>query len=187
MLDNVTIFSVNPAGGQMAALGEVTQMYNLTVVGVDSGTPPLAGGATIQILTAGVNTCHWHRVCVCVRVLQVADFPFLMTLLGRCLVEVLPLVDKPFQNYAVSTEIFCCVCVCVHERVSVCVCVTLTLSHSPSDYSQSAPDGPDPSQSLTVALRPHPPTPPFCPTLHLSLPCWTNWPTTMQSHLAALS
>ena len=43
------------------------------------------------------------------------------------------------------------------------------------------------TQSLTVALRPHPPTPPFYLTLHLLLPCWTNWPSTMQSHLAALS
>ena len=40
LLDNVTLFSVNPAVGQVAALGEVTQTYNLTVVCVDSGTPP---------------------------------------------------------------------------------------------------------------------------------------------------
>ena len=56
LLDNVTIFSVSPAGGQVAALGEVTQTYNLTVVGVDSGTPPLTGSASIEILTAGVVT-----------------------------------------------------------------------------------------------------------------------------------
>ena len=37
-------------------------------------------------------------VCVCV---QAADLPFLMTLLGRRLVEVLPQADEPFQDYAV--------------------------------------------------------------------------------------
>ena len=66
LLDSVTIFSVSPAGGQVAALGEVTQTYNLTVVGVDSGTPPLTGSATIQILTAGVVTHAIGTVCVCV-------------------------------------------------------------------------------------------------------------------------
>ena len=33
--------------------------------------------------------------------LQAADLPFLMSLLGRRLVEVLPQIDKPFQNYSV--------------------------------------------------------------------------------------
>ena len=66
LLDNGTIFSVSPAGGQLAALGEVTQTYNLTVVGVDSGTPPLTGSATIQILTAGVVTHVIGTMCVCV-------------------------------------------------------------------------------------------------------------------------
>ena len=66
LLDNVTIFFVSPAGGQVAALGEVTQTYNLTVVGVDSGTPPLTGNATIQILTAGVVTHVIGTMCVCV-------------------------------------------------------------------------------------------------------------------------
>ena len=66
LLDNVTIFFVSPAGGQVAALGEVTQTYNLTVVGVDSGTPPLTGSATIQILTAGVVTHVIGTMCVCV-------------------------------------------------------------------------------------------------------------------------
>ena len=66
LLDNITIFSVSPAGGQVAALGEVTQTYNLTVVGVDSGTPPLTGSATIQILTAGVVTHVIGTLCVCV-------------------------------------------------------------------------------------------------------------------------
>ena len=65
LLDNVTIFFVSPADGQVAALGEVTQTYNLTVVGVDSGTPPLTGSATIQILTAGVVTRVIGTVCVC--------------------------------------------------------------------------------------------------------------------------
>ena len=66
LLDNYTIFSVSPAGGQVAALGEVTQTYDLTVVGVDSGTPSLTGRATIQILTAGVCTHVIGSVCVCV-------------------------------------------------------------------------------------------------------------------------
>ncbi len=67
LLDNYTIFSMNPAGGQVAALGEVTQTYNLTVVGVDSGNPPLTGSASIQILTAGVWTHVIGTVCLCVR------------------------------------------------------------------------------------------------------------------------
>ena len=33
--------------------------------------------------------------------LQAADLPFLMNLLGRRLVEVLPQIDEPFQNYSV--------------------------------------------------------------------------------------
>ena len=40
-------------------------------------------------------------MCLSVRVLQAADLPFLMSLLGRRLVEVLPQIDKPFQNYSV--------------------------------------------------------------------------------------
>ena len=40
-------------------------------------------------------------VCLSVCVLQAADLPFLMTLLGRRLVEVLPHTDAPFQNYTV--------------------------------------------------------------------------------------
>ena len=50
------------------------------------------------------SLCCFHlSVCVClsVRVLQAADLPFLMSLLGRRLVEVLPQIDKPFQNYSV--------------------------------------------------------------------------------------
>ena len=38
--------------------------------------------------------------CLSVCVSQAADLPFLITLLGRRLVEVLPQVSDPFQNYA---------------------------------------------------------------------------------------
>ena len=41
-------------------------------------------------------------VCPSVHVLQGADLPFLITLLGHCLVEELLHMDKPFQNYAVQ-------------------------------------------------------------------------------------
>ena len=51
---NFTIFTVSPAGGQVAALEEVTQTYTLTVVGVDGGTPPQTGSALILILSEGV-------------------------------------------------------------------------------------------------------------------------------------
>ena len=45
----------------------------------------------------------------------------------------------------------------------MCVCVTLTHSHSSSDYSQSAPDGPDPSQDTVSDSGTK--TPPADPTL----------------------
>ena len=67
LLHDFSIFTVSPAGGEVAALEEVTQMYNLTVVGVDDGTPPLTGSAIILILlAAGVHTHQWHSVWVCV-------------------------------------------------------------------------------------------------------------------------
>ena len=40
LLHNLTIFTVSPAGGEVAALEEVRRTYTLTVVAVDSGTPP---------------------------------------------------------------------------------------------------------------------------------------------------
>ena len=56
LLHNLTIFTVSPAGGEVAALEEVTRAYTLTVVAVDSGTPSRTGSALIQVLPEGVHT-----------------------------------------------------------------------------------------------------------------------------------
>ena len=49
LLHNLTIFTVSPAGGEVASLEEVTRAYTLTVVAVDSGTPSRTGSALIEV------------------------------------------------------------------------------------------------------------------------------------------
>ena len=54
LLHNFSIFTVSPAGGEVAALEELTQTYTLTVVAADGGTPPKTGSALIQVSSEGM-------------------------------------------------------------------------------------------------------------------------------------